>query len=342
MSLTSLGSVVATLLVLLENKSEWINHVFFTAGSFLFGIIQSQDQELLNLQKEQIESLKMWIVISLIFAFLIIAATSFIIQSNRLLKKQNATILAQQEEINKINRDLAVQNENLREMNAEKNMVISYVSHDLLTPLVNIEGLIQLIHLRKHSLEEDQKEYLQKMINVVDSGKELIHSLLNINKIEQEIRSIELMEYDAVLLVDDVITGHQIIANDKKVKIQQNNEADKVIFKTDKQYFKQIISNILSNAIKFSEPGETVFTSVSDHHKKVQIMIIDKGPGLSEIDKDRIFLKYKQVSNRPTANEKSAGLGLAIAKQLVERLNGKIRVESTLNVGTTFIVEFLK
>lgn len=309
----------------------------------VYGIlIWAQNQNAVNIQKEQIDSLKMWIVIALIFAFLIIVATSFIIQSNRLLKKQNATILDQQEKISQINKDLEIQIDNLKEMNEEKNSVISYVSHDLLTPFVNIEGLIQLMRLNEQTLNNDQKEYMTKMNAVVDSGKDLIHNLLNINKIEQEIRSIELMEYDAVKLVEEVVKMHELLANKKNITIHQHHDIDILPFKTDKHYFKQIISNLLSNAIKFSEPGETVYTSVKDLPKTVQIMVIDKGPGISETDKDRIFLKYEQVSNRPTANEKSAGLGLAIAKQLVHKLNGKIRVESELNKGTTFTVEFLK
>lgn len=310
----------------------------FDNYGFAIEVVQSQGEEdLLSLQAEQIENLKMWIVAFLIVAFVIIVIMSFIIQSNRLLKKQNEKIKSQQEEISRINSNLAIQVENLREMNSEKNSVINYVSHDLITPLGNIEGLVNLVLLKKDGLSDENIDYLNKILEVVKDGRETIHSMLNINKIDQEVRGIELLEHDAVSLIDEVLLGHEFLTQEREITVTKKHNHESLTFKTDKQYFKQLFGNILSYALKSTPPGKEVSIESNVVNETIQIRITDQGKGLSEKDKERLFLKYTQ--NRGGFDQQ--GISLAIAKQLIDKLNAKVRVDSTPEEGTKFTLEFL-
>ena len=284
---------------------------------------------------EQIEKLRIWVIVSLVIAFAVLMAFALIIQSHRVLKKQYDTIHEQQKQ-------LEIQNNNLKTLNQEKNSVISYVSHDLLTPLVNIEGLVQLIVLDKEKLSADQINYLAKMGEVVNNGKLMIHSMLNVNKIEQEIKSLEKEEINLVELLDEVRLGHKILSDEKEIDINLETDLETIILNSDKLYLKQIFANLISNAIKYSNPKSSINIKILEGEDTLSVHVIDEGPGMSDRDKERLFLKYQQLSSRPTGNETSTGLGLAIVKELVNKLNGKIRVETVLEKGTTFIVEFLK
>ena len=335
----SLSDLSCSLYQLLNNFNGNISR-FLSESKLLLLTVQAQSggEDIVTVQAEQIEKLKMWIVAFLIVAFVIIVVMTIVIQSNRILKRQNNTIKSQQEEISRINNNLAIQVENLKEMNSEKNSVISYVSHDLITPLGNIEGLVNLVLLKKESLSQEQLEYLNKMQEVVKDGKETIQSMLNINKIEQEIKGIDLMEHEVVELIDEVLLGYQYQIEEKKISISKEFTQESIAFSTDKQYFKQIIGNLLSNAIINTPENEVVTISCDLVNGNVQIRIYDKGEGLSEKDKERIFLKYMQ--SRGVDNQQ--GISLAIVKQLVDKLNAKISVESKPGMGTQFILEFRK
>lgn len=287
--------------------------------------------DIISENEDLIEELKIWIVIILIVAAAVILFLAILIQSHRLLKKQYATIREQQDE-------LEIRNENLRQVNKEKNSIIHYVSHDLITPLGNIEGLAQLILLERDKLSDDQKHYLEKILDVVRDGKQTVHSMLHISKIEQEIRGVSMEEVNVLQLLKEVIIGHKIFSEEKDIQLKLESPEEEIKISTDRQYFKQIFSNLVSNAIKFSDPGKNVLINIKNKDETVAIEVKDEGKGISDRDKERIFLKYEQIVSRGP----SSGLGLAIVKQLVDKLNGKIRVESEQGKGSTFTVELLK
>ena len=308
----------------------------------LIGIIAWFHDQVEGPTQDQYEKLKLVVVITLLIAFAVVIGMSIIIQSNRLLKKEYQKNKEQQIEIEKKNEELAIQNDNLKDLNDEKNSVITYVSHDLMTPLVNIEGLCQLVELEKNNLSNDQKHYLETIVKVSKDGRLMIHSMLNINKIEQDIKSIELTKENLVKLLHEAVLGVKVFSDEKSIEIGITSTNDDLEIETDKQYLKQIFSNLISNAIKFSPPGTKVEINVEEKDATVAIVVKDHGEGISERDRDRIFLKYEQVSSRPPKDGVSSGLGLAILKQLVSKLNGKIRVQSEPEKESTFIVEFMK
>jgi signal transduction histidine kinase len=108
---------------------------------------------------------------------------------------------------------------------------------------------------------------------------------------------------------------------------------------TDQTYLSRILDNLITNAIKFSEQGSSVYIDVQSGEDKATIQIRDEGPGFREEDLPHLFKKFKKLSARPTNGESSTGLGLAIVKLLVEKLNGMIRVESQSGRGACFVIE---
>ena len=108
----------------------------------------------------------------------------------------------------------------------------------------------------------------------------------------------------------------------------------------DKMALRQILDNLISNAVKFSPFSKKIYFKMHGDGEKITFSIKDEGPGLTEDDKLKLFGKFNRLSAQPTGDENSTGLGLSIAKKLTEAMNGKIRCESEAGQGAEFIVEF--
>jgi signal transduction histidine kinase len=107
----------------------------------------------------------------------------------------------------------------------------------------------------------------------------------------------------------------------------------------DPKFVFAVLDNLLSNAIKFSPFGSAVTVRVTEFEGRVRIAVRDQGPGLTEADRQRLFGRFSRLSAKPTGGEKSVGLGLSIAKQMVEACGGRIWAESEAGKGATFLVE---
>lgn len=114
------------------------------------------------------------------------------------------------------------------------------------------------------------------------------------------------------------------------------------MIKGDMLYLTEIVENLVSNAIKFSEWNKNVIVSVATCEVNVRLQIQDEGPGLTDDDKQKIFQKFQRLSARPTAGEYSTGLGLSIVKKYTELMSGRVWYESTEGSGTSFFLEFPK
>lgn len=115
----------------------------------------------------------------------------------------------------------------------------------------------------------------------------------------------------------------------------------KITLNSDIALFKRIITNLISNAIKFSNSNTTVSVVVTVHNEsEVKVSINDEGPGISQEDQKKLFNKFQKLSARPTGSELSTGLGLYIVKNLIEKLNGSVLVKSELGKGTQFVILF--
>jgi signal transduction histidine kinase len=223
----------------------------------------------------------------------------------------------------------------------EKNNMISLVAHDLKAPLGNIQGLVELIKLDEQLLNKDQVQYLELMKKVSIDTSSMVDIMLNVHRIESELHRLTLHEYDIIELLHKVINLHEPAAKLKKTSIIFESEVTSCLINTDKQYFQQIISNITQNAVDYSPENSTITIVLVESDKKVTVSITDEGPGIVESDQKRLFGGYKKMTTED-GTDKPAGIGLAIAFRLLEKLHGKIEVKSALGRGATFIVELIK
>jgi signal transduction histidine kinase len=303
--------------------------------------ILAQQKSLIADEFEDPEQLKLVVILIIIFAFVAIFGLIFVVRSYSELKKQYSVIESQHKEIADKNDELGFKNEALEGINMEKNNMISVVAHDLKTPLGNIQGLVELIKLDGQVLTKEQLKYLELLKKVSTDAADMVDVMLNVHRIESELHELALHEYDIVELLNWVIKLHEPAALLKKTNIVFESADDTCLFKTDKQYFQQIISNITQNAVDFSPKNSTIKVALVETNSKIIVSVTDEGKGIPVSDQKRLFSGYRKVTDED-GGEKPTGMGLAIVFRLLEKLHGKIDVKSKLGQGTTFTIELIK
>jgi signal transduction histidine kinase/Tfp pilus assembly protein PilF len=235
-------------------------------------------------------------------------------------------------------------NENLKKINEEKNGIIGIVAHDLKSPLNQIKGLIALlsIELRKTTIHKDLTEYIERIKSAGERSVEMIDRILDISAIEAEKIEIKLQKIEVSRFIREVIETFTEQAREKNMQILLDLKPE-VHFYTDPLYLREILNNLISNAIKFSPPFKTVEIYLTQSLKYYKIEIKDYGPGINPEDQKSMYHMFKKASNIPTKGEKSTGLGLAIVRKYCDALKYQLICNSRPGDGTSFeIIMLLK
>ncbi|MCB0497906.1 MAG: HAMP domain-containing histidine kinase [Cyclobacteriaceae bacterium] len=290
---------------------------------------------------EDLSHMRIVVILLIAFAFVIMFGLIYVVKSHRELKHQYSIIDKQKNEIAEKNNELAFINDSLEEMNLEKNNVLSVVAHDLKTPLGNIQGLVELVYLKKDKLTDEQIKYLDLIRKVVSDGIGMVNNMLDVHKIEAELKEMALTPTNVFKVVDKVVKLHEPFAETRKVDVKVNYSNADLSINTDNQYLRQILSNLVSNAIKFTKEGSKVDIKIIEKNSTVEILIEDEGPGISDDHMKRLFAGYKASENEK--DKVSGGFGLLITRRLVEKLQGKISVSNKPDMaGAIFKLEILK
>jgi signal transduction histidine kinase len=255
---------------------------------------------------------------------------------NEKLAIQNDQIVHHQRAIDTQNEALSKRNQELSEINYEKDTIMSIVAHDLKAPLNRISGLVYLLE-KEGALNKNQMTYIQMIRDSTKSGARLIADLLDAHAMEENSNAPTYQDFDLSKLLTDSMSAFQIIALEKDIRLERELP-DTILFSSDPSYINRIIENLLSNAIKFSKVGSIVFLACHAGKEKAVIKIKDQGPGFTDTDKLSLYKKFKKLSAKPTSSESSNGLGLAIVKTLIDRLGGTIELNSIEGKGSEFIV----
>lgn len=218
-----------------------------------------------------------------------------------------------------------------------KNEFVSTVSHELRTPLTSIRGSLGLII---GGIAGELPTEAQELVDIAYKNTErlilLINDILDIEKIESGKMSFALRPVELMPLVEQAIAANQAYAEQFNVTLLLTATLPDVEVNVDSQRLIQVLTNLLSNAAKFSPPGETVAVSVTQQDQMIRISVKDQGSGIPQEFRDRIFQKFAQADSSDARQKGGTGLGLSIAKAIIERLNGQIGFETEPNVGTTF------
>lgn len=231
---------------------------------------------------------------------------------------------------------LAEANVALYEANKLKSEFIASVSHELRTPLNSILGFAELL---KDSLPPDAKQtrYIQNIIRGGNNLLDLINDLLDLAKIEAGRMEVRVQPIVLGDLFEGLINLLKPLCENKKIQIIPRVEPGVPILQTDGAKLQQVLYNFLSNAIKFSPPGEKIDLRASvEDQDRVRITVTDRGPGIPPDKQQMIFEKFRQADQSHTREHGGTGLGLAIARELTLLLGGSIGVDSEPGKGATF------
>lgn len=244
-------------------------------------------------------------------------------------------------ELDEANANLQSINQQLEATNREKDDILGIVAHDLRNPLAVQIGLGQLLMEGAEGMElEDVKEYARDIVSSSTRMNEIITLLLNANKLEQGVIQPNLQQVALSELLLQVCQTHQFQIKEKHQTLLHEIPVDLPCLVSDPSLLLQIFDNLLSNAVKYSPAFNKIWLLAERIDERVEIRVEDEGPGVLPEEQSLLFEKYKTTSNPTTAGESAIGLGLSIAKQLVEMLGGKIWYEARSGGGSVFSVTF--
>jgi signal transduction histidine kinase len=227
-------------------------------------------------------------------------------------------------------------------LNEQKNKFLGIAAHDLRNPLASIRGFSELIlGDTSRPLSRHQREFVGFIRSLSNEMLQLVNDLLDVSAIESGKVDLNLKCGSLCKTIRDWVRINRIVARKKNITIEDDlTNLPDCLF--DPNRISQVVDNLLSNAIKFSYPGSKIFVSLrrrdSRNGRAAVISVRDEGPGISAEDQAKLFGEFQKLSARPTAGEKSIGLGLSIVKKIVEAHNGTITVDSTPGCGATFHV----
>ncbi|MGB9799103.1 MAG: ATP-binding protein, partial [Thermanaerothrix sp.] len=225
-----------------------------------------------------------------------------------------------------------------KQLDALKSEFVATVSHDLRSPLTLIRGYATMLQMIGE-LNEQQRGYLQKMVNGIESMTRLVNNLLDLGRIEAGV-GLKLEPLEPTEIVGQVIAQLQPQAAQKNIEIQREfHLPEGVMLRADPDLLKQALFNLLENAIKFTRLHGEVSVITTYNNGYITFAVRDNGIGIAPLDLPRLFEKFYRSGRREANEQRGTGLGLAIVKSIVERHHGRIWVESQLGKGSVFYVE---
>ncbi|GAB4109139.1 MAG: hypothetical protein OHK0057_03090 [Thermoflexibacter sp.] len=239
---------------------------------------------------------------------------------------------------------ILMKNQELERAKAMKNDFFAKASHELRTPVNGILGLAEML---EETASEQQKGYLKALMEVATHLKIIVNDLLDISKLEEKKITFEQVPFNLGEIFNNIALVFKSLADKKEIKLLFSiDEKIPSYLLGDITRISQIIYNLVSNSLKFTEKGEVrVVASLEEitvqNKFRIKFVVQDTGVGIAPDKLASIFEPYTQESNETYRLYGGTGLGLAIVKQLIEAMDGQIFVESKANQGTTFYFELI-
>lgn len=239
--------------------------------------------------------------------------------------------------------ELRQKNDRLEQIDQQKNHMLGMAAHDIRNPLGIILGYAKFLQVDAGPLLNNEH---RAFLNAITQSSEfilgLVEQLLDISTIESGKLVIERASFDFAQLVTKHVDLIGVLAARKNIRITLNVPREGAVLEADASKLEQVLSNLTTNAIKFSPPGTTITVRVKQTLTRVEFSVQDEGPGIPHEELDRLFRPFSTTSVQATNGERSTGLGLAIARRIVEGHGGEIAVDSMAGKGSTFHVSIPK
>lgn len=224
-----------------------------------------------------------------------------------------------------------------KEFDRMKNEFVSTVSHELRTPLTSIKGSLGLITSGVFGVFPEK---VNELLNIANNNctrlTNLINDILDLEKIKAGKMEFKYEELEINSILEQSIVLNQSYADQFGMKVKMIKPDEEYFIKADKNRLLQVISNLFSNAVKFSKPGGEVTITSENINGKIKVSFIDKGVGIPEDSKHKIFKSFSQVDSSDSRSKGGSGLGLSICKLIIEKMDGEIDFDSVAGEGSTF------
>jgi len=248
---------------------------------------------------------------------------------NRQLQEKNAQIEQQAHDLTNANRKLDA-------MHQEKDEFIGITVHDLKNPLNSVIGFSDLLQLDT-TITGEPKQYVNYISASSRYMLEQVESLLKLTELETP-SELQLVPLDATATVRQAARDYGFHAKVKDISLVLNLPDEPVTARANEKWLESSISNLISNAVKYSPEGTTVTISLVQKETSVKISVRDQGEGIPNDEKGRLFRKFERLSPRPTGGESSSGLGLYLVRQMITRMGGDVRYENEKGSGSVFTI----
>ncbi len=257
-------------------------------------------------------------------------------EANSSLHEANNALAIKIREVEELNADLV-------RLNKEKTTFLGIAAHDLKNPLAGIILTAQNVSAFITKLPPQKiTDYMGRIEHAAQRMRDIILHLLDINAIETGKISITLENLSLAPILMLIKDEYVEKASSKQIEIEAQIPPDDLLVKADKNCMMAVLDNLTSNAIKFSPHNSKVTVNYIAKGDKIRVSVTDRGPGLNDEDKTKLFGKFAKLSAKPTGGEHSSGLGLSIVKKMAEAMNGVVGCESEFGKGATFYLEIPK
>lgn len=251
---------------------------------------------------------------------------------------ENATLYS---DLRRINEELRIANSKLTELDKMKDELVSIASHELRTPMTAIKSYLWLVlHRHAESLTPKLKEYLSRAYESSERMINLVNDMLSVSRIDTGRLQLNLQALNLKVIIESVLEEFAIRAKEEGLKLEFERPETllpKVLVDPDR--IREVLVNLVGNAVKFTGPGGEVMVSARKVGNFVEVAVTDNGPGIPKQDLPRLFQKFGRLSHSFTTAAETAGgtgLGLYIAKGIIDLHNGKIWVKSEAGKGSSF------
>jgi Na+/proline symporter/nitrogen-specific signal transduction histidine kinase len=258
-------------------------------------------------------------------------ASELIFYSRRLEEKSRELEAATQE--------LTTANERLKELDKLKDDFVTTVSHELRTPLTSIRSFSEIVHDNPNLPIEQRREFLRVIVQESERLTRLINDILDLAKMEAGKAEWHMAEIAPRAVIEQALAATKgLFPTDGRVRLEVSLADDLPIVHADADRLTQVIVNLISNAVKFSDK-ETGWVRLEAYQEDgaLRVNVRDNGIGIAKKDHSKIFERFQQAGNTLTDKPKGTGLGLPICREILRHLGGQIWVESEIGKGTTFL-----
>ncbi len=256
-----------------------------------------------------------------------------------LAEKEREIERLKNEELSVALEEVRALNDRLLELNNEKNEMLGIVAHDLKSPLSGARMVSAMLKEHHHKMASAElSEQLENLEQTNNRMLRIVTNLLHVQAVESRIVYMAEEDMDVSVEVGQIVQSYRAEAGRKGVELYSSCEPELHLWGS-REALEQVVENLVSNALKFSSAGDRVWVRTRRVDEDLLIEVEDEGPGIGIEDRQKLFEKYGRLSARPTGGEVSTGLGLWIARKLVDVLHGRIYCYSSVGKGTTFRVE---